>query len=119
MIPAGRHAVASERNAAISAASPGAKIGTARIPGATGTAGAQIARDPALQTPLTQAAKLQLLRQQVKYVFVIFQENRSFDHYFGTYPGANGLFTTYSGAGADAQPANTLPMASSDGISCS
>jgi len=82
---------------------------TLTLAGATGTAGAQIARDPALQTPLTQAAKLQLLRQQVKYVFVIFQENRSFDHYFGTYPGANGLFATYAGAGADAQPANTLP----------
>ena len=24
-------------------------------------------------------------------MFVLFQENRSFDHYFGTYPGANGL----------------------------
>jgi phospholipase C len=28
----------------------------------------------------------------VKYVFVIFHENESFDHYFGTYPGAIGLF---------------------------
>ena len=28
----------------------------------------------------------------MKYVFVLFQENRSFDHYFGTFPGANGLF---------------------------
>ena len=82
---------------------------TLTLAGATGTASAQYTRDPSAQTPLTQAAKLQLLRQQVKYVFVIFQENRSFDHYFGTYPGANGLFTTYSGAGADAQPANTLP----------
>ena len=36
--------------------------------------------------------KFELLRGRVKYVFVIFQENRSFDHYFGTYPGANGLF---------------------------
>jgi phospholipase C len=26
-------------------------------------------------------------------VFVIFQENESFDHYFGTFPGANGLFS--------------------------
>ena len=37
-------------------------------------------------------AKIQLLRQKVKYVFVIFHENESFDHYFGTFPGANGLF---------------------------
>ena len=27
----------------------------------------------------------------IKHVVVIFQENISFDHYFGTYPGANGL----------------------------
>ena len=36
--------------------------------------------------------KIELLRKKVKYVFVIFHENESFDHYFGTYPGANGLF---------------------------
>ena len=36
--------------------------------------------------------KIDLLRKKVKYVFVIFHENKSFDHYFGTYPGANGLF---------------------------
>jgi phospholipase C len=36
--------------------------------------------------------KIDLLRKKVKYVFVIFHENESFDHYFGTYPGANGLF---------------------------
>jgi phospholipase C len=40
---------------------------------------------------------LRLLRQKVKYVFVIYQENRSFDSYFGTFPGADGLF------GKDAQ----------------
>lgn len=34
-----------------------------------------------------------LLRKKIKYVFVIYQENRSFDSYFGTFPGANGLFT--------------------------
>jgi phospholipase C len=28
---------------------------------------------------------------RIKHVVVIFQENVSFDHYFGTYPGANGL----------------------------
>ena len=33
-----------------------------------------------------------LLRQRVKYVFVLFQENRSFDSYFGSFPGADGLF---------------------------
>src|SRR5271157_2689023 len=34
-----------------------------------------------------------LVQSKVKYVFVFYQENRSFDSYFGTYPGANGLFS--------------------------
>jgi phospholipase C len=42
---------------------------------------------------LTHAQKLALLQKHIKYVFVLFQENRSFDFYFGTYPGANGLFS--------------------------
>jgi phospholipase C len=50
---------------------------------------------------LDSKAKLALLRSKIKYVFILFQENRSFDHYFGTYPGANGLFSTYAGAPAD------------------
>src|ERR1700732_5289465 len=44
---------------------------------------------------LSREEKLKLIRQHVKYVFVLFQENRSFDFYFGTYPGANGLFTNH------------------------
>jgi phospholipase C len=28
----------------------------------------------------------------IKHVLIIMQENRSFDHYFGTYPGVNGLY---------------------------
>lgn len=39
------------------------------------------------------AELVRLLRRKVKYIFVIYQENRSFDSYFGTFPGANGLFT--------------------------
>ncbi|MBV9102332.1 MAG: phosphoesterase [Candidatus Eremiobacteraeota bacterium] len=34
-----------------------------------------------------------LLRQRIKHVFVIFQENHTFDNYFGTYPGAENLTT--------------------------
>ncbi|HEX3458651.1 MAG TPA: alkaline phosphatase family protein [Candidatus Baltobacteraceae bacterium] len=33
------------------------------------------------------------IQQRVRYVFVIYQENRSFDHYFGTFPGANGVYS--------------------------
>jgi phospholipase C len=49
--------------------------------------------------------KIALLRKKVKYVFVIFHENESFDHYFGTFPGANGLFSAPEGA----TPANKTP----------
>src|SRR3954447_17529737 len=34
---------------------------------------------------------------KIKHVIVIMQENRSFDHYFGTFPGADGFPTTPSG----------------------
>ncbi len=45
------------------------------------------------EATLTDAQKVALIKQNIKYVFVLFQENRSFDFYFGTYPGANGLFS--------------------------
>ena len=51
------------------------------------------ANDPAGEAVLSQGAKIALLRKKVKYVFILFQENRSFDFYFGTYPGADGLFS--------------------------
>lgn len=37
------------------------------------------------------AAEIAQLRAHVKHVFVIYQENRSFDSYFGTFPGAENL----------------------------
>jgi phospholipase C len=48
---------------------------------------------PEAEPFLAHAAKLALAQKNIKYVFVLFQENRSFDHMFGTYPGANGLYT--------------------------
>ena len=45
------------------------------------------------EVKLTQAQKLALLQKNIKYVFVLFQENRSYDFYFGTYPGAHGLYS--------------------------
>ena len=49
--------------------------------------------DPTTEVKLTQAEKIALLKTKVKYVFVLFQENRSFDFYFGSYPGAHGLYS--------------------------
>lgn len=53
----------------------------------------RFATDMARQPVMTTADKIKLLRKRVKYVFVLYQENRSFDFYFGTFPGAHGLFT--------------------------
>ncbi|RYC29756.1 hypothetical protein D3273_22390 [Lichenibacterium minor] len=53
----------------------------------------QYASVPALAPQLTYAQKQALLKQKIKYVFVLFQENRSFDNYFATFPGARGLFS--------------------------
>jgi phospholipase C len=54
---------------------------------------------------LTHAQMVALLQANIKYVFVIFAENRSFDHYFGTFPGANGLFSAPAGF----TPGNAAP----------
>lgn len=62
------------------AAAPGADIAPSVVPAA---------KEP----KLAPEALWRLLRQHVKYVFVIYQENRSFDSYFGTFPGADGLFS--------------------------
>jgi phospholipase C len=50
-------------------------------------------RDPAGEPALSESEMTALLRAHVKYVFVLFQENRSFDSYFGSFRGANGLFS--------------------------
>ncbi len=63
------------------------------------------------EAKLTQAQKLALLKQHIKYVFVLFQENRSFDFYFGTYPGANGLFSQP----ASLTPGFVQPIVNTDG----
>ncbi|HKM81299.1 MAG TPA: alkaline phosphatase family protein, partial [Candidatus Acidoferrum sp.] len=42
---------------------------------------------------MSQGDMIRLLQKRVKYVFVLYQENRSFDSYFGTFPGAEGLFS--------------------------
>jgi phospholipase C len=57
--------------------------------GPTAARAMMVAHEPAIST----AQEVALLRKHVKYVFIIFQENRSFDSYFGTFPGANGLFS--------------------------
>ncbi len=66
-----------------------------------------VAREPGL----TAAQRLALVRRHIKYVFVLYQENRSFDSYFGTYPGADGI---YSRPGV-ATPGFVQPILNTDG----
>ncbi|HVA34304.1 MAG TPA: alkaline phosphatase family protein [Candidatus Baltobacteraceae bacterium] len=41
--------------------------------------------------PSGSSATIDAVRSRIKHVFVIYQENHSFDEYFGTYPGADNL----------------------------
>lgn len=42
---------------------------------------------------VASAVSVEMLRSKIKHVFVLYQENRSFDSYFGTFPGAEGLYS--------------------------
>jgi phospholipase C len=72
--------------------------------------------DLATEPAITQAEKLRLIRSRIKYVFVLFQENRSFDFYFGSYPGADGLYARADGPYTYGQPAGfTQLLVNTDG----
>jgi len=45
----------------------------------------------AIPTPYGGTAILDIARERIKHVVIVMQENRSFDSYFGTYPGADGI----------------------------
>jgi phospholipase C len=48
----------------------------------------------------------QLLQQKIHHIFVIQQENHSFDNYFGTFPGANGFANATSSQLSQQDPAD-------------
>ena len=50
-------------------------------------------RDPAGEPRMSRAALISLLRKRIRYVFIIFNENHSFDNEFGTFPGVNGIYS--------------------------
>jgi phospholipase C len=56
-----------------------------------GCAGIGNAMPTAVSNPTTVPPHLALARTKIKHIVIIMQENRSFDHYFGTYPGADGI----------------------------
>src|SRR6266540_839671 len=39
----------------------------------------------------TESANLKMAQTKIKHIVIIMQEKRSFDTYFGTYPGADGI----------------------------
>jgi phospholipase C len=41
--------------------------------------------------PTPVPLQLTMAREKIRHIVIIMQENRSFDHYFGTYPGADGI----------------------------
>ena len=47
---------------------------------------------PEKEPELSDSLLWQKLRSKIKYVFVIYQENRSFDFYFGAFPGPTACF---------------------------
>ncbi len=46
---------------------------------------------PTASAPIAPSQLLTVARQKIKHIVIIMQENRSFDSYFGTYPGADGI----------------------------
>ena len=79
----------------VTATAGASRPGQART-AATRTAEAQSATAVSTPAPVPQAvstpnAQSALLRDKIKHIIVIMQENRSFDTYFGTYPGADGI----------------------------
>ena len=70
-----------------------ALLAIALVPLATPALWAQTPKPQKSVATPSAAQTIALLRRRVKHVFVMYQENRSFDSYFGTYPGAEGLFS--------------------------
>jgi phospholipase C len=63
------------------------------------------------EPPVSAEELVSLIQQKIKYVFVLYQENRSFDSYFGTFPNANGLFSQ----AASQTPGFVQPLVNTDG----
>src|SRR6478672_5610354 len=61
---------------------------------ATTTSSTPTSTSASTPSPTTQTHGLKTL----KHLIFIVQENRSFDHYFGTYPGADGIPTNPDGS---------------------
>lgn len=76
----------SRRRLALRACAPFALIALASCGGANITRASHVSKAPPPPGSLP-----------IKHVVIIMQENRSFDHYFGTFPGADGIPTGHNG----------------------
>ncbi|BBD58951.1 phospholipase C 3 [Nostoc sp. HK-01] len=65
---------------------------------------AKYLNNPAKEPKLPNQILTRLLQKRIKYVFVLFNENHSFDNEYGTLPGVNGL---YSDGQKPREPAKT------------
>ena len=61
------------------------------------TATSTTSQAPTDSTPPSSAAEPRGIQKLDHLIFIV-QENRSFDHYFGTYPGADGIPTSPDGS---------------------
>jgi phospholipase C len=61
--------------------------------------------DPKTEPRLPPREMARLLQEKIKYVFVIFNENHSFDNEYGTFPGVDGLYSD----GQKPRPADQTP----------
>jgi phospholipase C len=95
---------------------PGAALPDVTIaPRSSALVGAEVINQ-ASEPHISQEEKLALIRRHIKYVFVLFQENRSFDFYFGSYPGADGLYAGPEGPRTpDQVPGFTQTIVNTDG----
>ena len=85
---------------ALPALCPFAHAAGQQITGKAQTAGANRAEEYSDSGAVTKEVLLAGLRSKIKYVFVFYQENRSFDSYFGTFPRAEGIYTNPASATA-------------------
>ena len=71
---------------------------------------------PSNEPNASQSSLVKLIREKIKYVFVIFNENHSFDNEYGTFPGVNGSYSDgQHPRSADNTPGFTQEYTSADG----
>ncbi len=77
----------------------GSQVSSPPAPSSTTTANpvaptlspAKAASQPTAASPVSPMADLATAQAKIKHIVIIMQENRSFDSYFGTYPGVDGI----------------------------